>query len=267
MDVLPTSTTADSVLEHAPAGIQSLTEALSGALTISEIADVVYRHVPGLTGAAAGAIVLRAGADDVLEPIGGGPDHAAHLTAYEHLQLDASTPAASVVRSGQPAWINALARAQTERTYQHLPECAMGYQALAALPLVLDNEVSGVLLLLFGTEQAFHLDERMLLVAVAGQCAVALQRAAAFASERASRERLEVALNAASMGTWDWDLRVNRVAWSPELERIHGFDEGGLGAGLDRYFEHLHPDDRERIRDEIVESLESGELHINYRGV
>jgi PAS domain S-box-containing protein len=133
--------------------------------------------------------------------------------------------------------------------------------------VVLEDEVSGVLLLSFREERSFELDERMLVVAVCGQCAVALQRAAVFGSERASRERLEVALRAANMGTWDWDLRTNQVTWSPELERIHGLDPGGLGTGLDRYFEHLHPDDRERIRAEIGASLQTGDLHLEYRGV
>jgi PAS domain S-box-containing protein len=86
-------------------------------------------------------------------------------------------------------------------------------------------------------------------------------------SERASRERLELALRAANMGTWDWDLHTNHVTWSPELETIHGVEPGGFGAGLDRYFEHLHHEDRERIREEVGSSLVSGELHINYRGV
>ncbi len=152
-------------------------------------------------------------------------------------------------------------------TYDYLPERALGHHALAALPLVVGDEVSGALLLAFGAERSFPLEERMLLVAVAGQCAVALQRARAFASERASRERLEVALRAANMGTWDWDLRTNHVTWSPELQRIHGLAPGGFGLGLDGYFEHLHPEDRDRIRAEIGSSLENGELHLKYRGV
>jgi PAS domain S-box-containing protein len=169
------------------------------------------------------------------------------------------------VRSGQPLWIESLARAA--RTFGHLPERVAGHRALAVLPMLQDNQVSGALLVAFSEERSFQPDERMLLLAIAGQCAVALQRASAFARERAIRERLEVALRAADMGTWDWDLRKNQVAWSPEIERIHGLEPGGFGSGLARYFEHLHPDDRERVRAEIGSALQTGELHTTYRGV
>jgi PAS domain S-box-containing protein len=264
VDVLQSPTDGDPALGHAPAGVQSLTRALSRALTTTDIAGAVCHHLRGVAGATAAAIVLRSANGDALESIGGRADGDAYLAAYADLRSDASSPAALVVRTGRPAWIESLARAAD--VFEYLPERALGYQALAALPLVLDDDVSGALLLAYPAERSFQLDEQMLLLAVAGECAVALQRAAEFNSERASRERLEVALNAANMGTWDWDLRTSRVSWSPELERIHGMPTGGFGTGLERYFEHLHPEDRERIRGEIGSSLESGELHIFYRG-
>src|SRR5437868_8119053 len=64
----------------------------------------------------------------------------------------------------------------------------------------------------------------------------------------AEREPLEVALDAATMGTWDWDLRAERVSWSPQLEAIHGFEPGALGSTLDVYFARVHPEDLERVR-------------------
>jgi PAS domain S-box-containing protein len=93
------------------------------------------------------------------------------------------------------------------------------------------------------------------------------ERAEAIATERASRERLELALRAANMGTWEWDLRSNCVAWSPELEAIHGFPPGSFGTSLDVYLGHLHPEDAERVRTQIAASLQTGELHLEYRGI
>jgi PAS domain S-box-containing protein len=265
VDVLPGSIAGEALLERAPARIQALTEALSQALTISEIASVVSRHLPAVTGASAGSLALRSEIDDTLELLGADGSDAASPDARPCVPLDASTPAAHVVRTGQPLWFESLARATD--AFESLPEREAGHRALAALPILRDDMVRGALLLAFAEERSFQLDERMLLFAVAGQCAVALQRASAFAGERASRQRLEVALRAANMGTWDWDLRTNQMAWSPELERIHGVEPGGFGTGLERYFEHLHPDDRDRIRAEIGAALETGEIHITYRGV
>ncbi|HEY1298522.1 MAG TPA: PAS domain-containing protein [Chloroflexota bacterium] len=257
---MPSSIAGEAVVERAPEGIQALTEALSRALSTTDIANAVSRYLPVVAGAASGTLALRSESGATLELIGGGD---ASETATAHLALDAA--AAYVVQTGQPLWIETLARAAD--TLQDLPERAAGHQSLAVLPILQDKQVGGALILAFDEERSFQLEERMLLFAVAGQCAVALQRASAFAGERASRERLEVALRAANMGTWDWDLRKNEVAWSPELEQIHGLEPGGLGMGLDRYFEHLHPEDRERIRGEIGTALETGELHLTYRGV
>jgi PAS domain-containing protein len=43
---------------------------------------------------------------------------------------------------------------------------------------------------------------------------------------RASDERLRLALEAGRMGTWDWDIRSNRITWSDNLEQIHGIPGG-----------------------------------------
>jgi len=261
VDVLPSSIAGEAVVERAPAGIQALTEALSRALSTTDVANAVFRYLPAVAGASAASLALRSESGASLELIGGGGD--ANQNANLRLALDAAGP--YVARTGQPLWIESLVGAAD--TLQYLPKRAAGQRALAVLPILQDSQVNAALLLAFGEERSFQFDERMLLFAVAGQCAVALQRASAFAGERASRERLEVALRAANMGTWDWDLRKNQVAWSPELERIHGLEPGALGSGLDRYFEHLHPGDRERIRTEIGAALQTGELHITYRGV
>ena len=255
----------DSTREGGPASLQSLADALSRALTTSEVADAVFRHALPVTAASAGTLVLRTEHGDALELVGAIGYSEATLEAFQRIPLDASTPAAQVVRTRQPVWIGSFERAA--KAFPYLAEPSTGHAALAVLPILVEGHAKGALALAFPTERTFEPDDRLLLIAIAGQCAVALQRAAAFAAERASRERLEVALRAASMGIWDWDVRCNRVVWSPQLEAIHGLEPGALGSTLDRYFAHLHPDDRERVRAEIGESVARGELHLIYRTV
>ncbi|MGH3342262.1 MAG: GAF domain-containing protein [Carbonactinosporaceae bacterium] len=55
---------------------------------------------------------------------------------------------------------------------------------------------------------------------------------------------LELALDAADMGSWEWDVRSGRVTWSPSMERIYGFATGTFPGTLEAYSECLHPDDR-----------------------
>ncbi|WP_176225097.1 PAS domain S-box protein [Methylomagnum ishizawai] len=58
---------------------------------------------------------------------------------------------------------------------------------------------------------------------------------------RESQERLTLALEAAEMGVWSWDVVTDAVYWSPECFRIYGYPEfDGTAAAFGRL---LHPDD------------------------
>jgi PAS domain S-box-containing protein len=83
--------------------------------------------------------------------------------------------------------------------------------------------------------------------------------------EQLSRERLEVALEAGHMGTWDFDAQAQTVTFSPQLEAIHGFEAGTFGGTLDAYYAHLHPQDVERVRACVEEALTGGALNVEYR--
>jgi diguanylate cyclase (GGDEF)-like protein/PAS domain S-box-containing protein len=58
-------------------------------------------------------------------------------------------------------------------------------------------------------------------------------------------EQLRLALAAARMGMFEWDLRTNRGSMSPELEAIHGLEPGGFDGSREMMIELVHPDDRE----------------------
>ena len=92
-----------------------------------------------------------------------------------------------------------------------------------------------------------------------------MSNAELFEREQQSRQRLEVALEAGRMGTWEWDARTNQVTWSPQLEAIHGLAAGAFGGTFAAYLADVHPDDLERVRQSIAASLERGEHHVEYR--
>ena len=64
------------------------------------------------------------------------------------------------------------------------------------------------------------------------------------AALRGSEERLLLALDAAHLGTWEWDTSDGAVRWSERVEAMCGVPAGGLGASVDGYLECVHPDDR-----------------------
>jgi diguanylate cyclase (GGDEF)-like protein/PAS domain S-box-containing protein len=72
---------------------------------------------------------------------------------------------------------------------------------------------------------------------------------------RRSRRRLEQAQAIAHMGSWEWDVRSNKVAWSDELYRIYGLEPGKFGVTFEGYLERVHPNDRERVQATIARAL------------
>lgn len=76
------------------------------------------------------------------------------------------------------------------------------------------------------------------------------------AALRLSEQRLRLALAAAKIGTWDWDLTTGELAWSVETERLAGVESGGSHT-IDRLFELVHPDDKEYLANEIQRVLDS----------
>jgi diguanylate cyclase (GGDEF)-like protein len=70
-------------------------------------------------------------------------------------------------------------------------------------------------------------------------------------SERALAE----AQRLAGIGSWDWDVLDNRVAWSDELLRILGADRDTFGSGHESYLACVHPDDRQLVTRTVEDAL------------
>jgi PAS domain S-box-containing protein len=63
--------------------------------------------------------------------------------------------------------------------------------------------------------------------------------------------QLAQAESLARLGSWEWDLRTDTVAWSGELYRLCGVGPGHLRATLEGALELVHPDDRAFVQEVI----------------
>ncbi|GMU58874.1 MAG: hypothetical protein AMXMBFR34_06370 [Myxococcaceae bacterium] len=72
-----------------------------------------------------------------------------------------------------------------------------------------------------------------------------------------TRQDLEAALDASQVGIWAWDVASNRVTWTPQLERLFGFEDGSYDGTLDTYRECIFPDDRDRVLGAIQAALQT----------
>jgi signal transduction histidine kinase len=69
-------------------------------------------------------------------------------------------------------------------------------------------------------------------------------------------ERRMLALNAAQMGTWLWDLESQSIHWDDQGRRLFGQPEGSTGASIEDFLALLHPDDRNPTREAIEDAVE-----------
>lgn len=59
--------------------------------------------------------------------------------------------------------------------------------------------------------------------------------------------RLTLALDAARMGSWDWDIQTGDVVWSPFHEIIFGYKPGTPNRTYQDWAERVHPDDLPQV--------------------
>jgi PAS domain S-box-containing protein len=149
-----------------------------------------------------------------------------------------------------------------------------GVTAALAVPLRVADRCTGALAVRTYAPRQWSDDDAAILRLLAAQVSPSLEAARLFertrlllGREQLGRERLEVALEAGHMGTWDFDAPTSAVSFSPQLELIHGFAPGTFGGSLDAYFAHLHPEDVEGVRAQVYDSLRTGELSVDYRAV
>ena len=67
-------------------------------------------------------------------------------------------------------------------------------------------------------------------------------------------EQLILALRAANVGLWDWNLQTNRVYFSPEWKHQIGYEDHEIANDFHEWESRVHPDDLEEAK-EVVEGF------------
>ena len=62
--------------------------------------------------------------------------------------------------------------------------------------------------------------------------------------ESVAELRLALAIEAAQLGSWIWDMASGTTTWDARLEEMHGLPLGGFGGTFDDWVAALHPLDR-----------------------
>jgi PAS domain S-box-containing protein len=199
------------------------------------------------------------------------PDQVMRFKAWRGLSeeyrraVEGHTPWTPTTAAPQPIFVSDVSVDGTLAAY--LPTIrAEGIAAMTFVPLVSLDRVIGKFMLYFDTPRQFSAAELTLAGVVAAQVAFALDRTRAEEAARRSEERLRFALDAAMMGTWEWDLETNEVRWSENLEAVHGLPRGTFDGTFASYEREIFSDDHDRVMASARRALETGAPHeVEYR--
>ncbi|MBC1219303.1 PAS domain-containing protein [Nostoc sp. UCD121] len=76
---------------------------------------------------------------------------------------------------------------------------------------------------------------------------------------RQSEERFQIVARATNDLLWDWDLLTDEVWWNQALEKLLGYSKEQITFTAQWWYEHIHPDDRQRIASQARTLIDSGE--------
>lgn len=75
---------------------------------------------------------------------------------------------------------------------------------------------------------------------------------------RVSDERFQLVTRATNDAIWDWNLQTNDVWWNDAVQTMFGYDSEQVEPTSAWWYEHIHPEDRERIVSGIHEVIDNG---------
>jgi GAF domain-containing protein/anti-sigma regulatory factor (Ser/Thr protein kinase) len=207
--------------------LYEVTARLSQAVTPREVSLTCLQLAARAMGTHRGLVALRDGDEIEISTTLGYADEMIELPL--RMPLEGTTPMAESIRGTAPIWALGEADAERYAAMRALPGGA-GDSAWLALPLPGRRGAQGALVLAFERPLDVTLEDREWLVALAAQCAQALDRSRVYDEERVSRRRSErlQTLTAALSGA----LTPDDVASVFLNEALPAVDADGAALGL-----------------------------------
>ncbi|MBU7582153.1 MAG: PAS domain S-box protein [Nostoc sp. TH1S01] len=183
---------------------------------------------------------------------------------------------------GEKRAINDIYQANLTNCHLQLLE-QFQVKANLVVPILVTNQLWGLLIAHQCSAprnwQAFELE---LLDQLAVQIAIAIQQASAYQQAqtelaqrrrteealRQNEERLSLALEAAGMGNWDWNIPTGEIHWSTNLEKLFGMEPGSFNGNFETIVAMIYPDDRQKVLQAINRAVyERQDYNIEFRFV
>ena len=253
------------------ARLQAVSTSLSQALTPEEVAKAVIEQGITSLGAHAGTVVLFNEQNAELEVVAtlGFPKDV--VKKWRRFSLHQKVPIADAVRERMPILVDSFDSFEARYPDLGILSSLTGSKALVAFPLIIEGRTTGALGLSFTTAQKFSENDRAFMLALAQQCAQALERSRLYENERQLRAEAEAANRTKDefLATVSHELRTPLnaiVGWSSLLKSKKLDPEAAL-----RAIETIERNGRTQAQ--IIEDLLdvsriiTGKLHLDTRPV
>jgi len=148
----------------------------------------------------------------------------------------------------------------------------LGIRAQMAVPILIDDRVEGLLYVDNRSARSFTDHEESVLVRLAAHAAIAIRNAQVFAAEqlargtaerlvralRESQERFQFVARATNDAVWDRDLLSQALWWNEGIQTLFGYTPEQIGPDVSWWYEHTHPEDRDRVVTAIDAAIDRG---------
>lgn len=165
-----------------------------------------------------------------------------HLDGEAHRRVPFGCYKIGRVASGdEPSFLtNDVVR--DNRVHHHAWAEALGLVSFAGYQLCRpDGEPLGVLALF--ARHPISTEEDALLKSFSNLIVPVIQASQAEEMARTNEMRLNLALGAAHLGAWEWDLASGKVVWSEAQEALFGYSPGTFPGTVEGFTRCVHPDD------------------------
>ncbi len=128
--------------------------------------------------------------------------------------------------------------------------------AFAGYPLIVEDKLVGVMCVFARkilTENVLQSME-----SVANTIANAIERKQIEKSLSDSNGRFRLVTRATNDAIWDWNLQTNEVWWNNAVQTMFGFAPDQVEPTSAWWYEHIHPEDRERVVSGIHDLIDNG---------
>ncbi|MFN6534996.1 MAG: PAS domain S-box protein [Nostoc sp. EkiNYC01] len=173
------------------ARLQAITAALSESLTPAQVAEVIVEQGMAALGASSALVALLTNNGTELEILRAVGYQQEAIDSWRRFSINTAAPLAEAVRTKQPVWQESTTTRAVR--YSHLAQeyARYNYGAWISIPLIIEGRAIGGMSVAFAENHHLNQDDRAFMLALAQQCAQAMERARLYEAEQTARAAAE----------------------------------------------------------------------------